>query len=79
METSTFKRVLAWVLLAGFVLLLLNITIFHVLIVPSMALYLIIAVFYLFSGPRLARENKNYKDANVYQEIEADVEKNKYN
>ncbi len=77
METSTFKRVLAWILLAGFVLLLLNITIFHVLIVPSVALYLIIAVFFLFSRPRLARENKNFTDTTRNQETEPDVEKNK--
>ncbi|EPR13190.1 hypothetical protein [Ruminiclostridium papyrosolvens] len=77
METSTLKRVLAWILLAGFVFLLLNITIFHVLIVPSVAVYLIIAIFFLFSRPRLARENKNLTDTTARQETEPDTENNK--
>ncbi len=76
METSTFKRVLAWVLLAGFVLLLLNIAIFHVLIVPSVALYLIIAIFYVFAKPRLARESRNAADTAGHNEIEPEA-KNK--
>ncbi len=78
METSTLKRVLAWVLLAGFVLLLLNIAIFHVLIMPSVALYLIIAIFFIFAKPRLAREHKNTTDT-VSNEIEPEIEKNKEN
>lgn len=77
METSTLKKTLAWILLAGFVLLLLNISIFHVLIVPSVALYAIIAIFFVFSKPRLARESKKITATTERQETEPDVEKNK--
>ncbi len=79
METSTLKRVFAWILLAGFVLLLLNIAIFHVLIIPSVAVYVIIAIFFVFSRPRLARVNKNIAETDQHNEIEPEVEKNKEN
>ncbi|ACL76283.1 hypothetical protein [Ruminiclostridium cellulolyticum] len=79
METNTLKRVLAWILLAGFVLLLLNIAIFHVLIVPSVALYLLIAIFFIFSKSRLAREKRNTVVTGGQQAIEQEAEKNKEN
>ncbi len=44
------KRVLAWVLIIGFVLLLLNIVFFHVFQMQSVALYAIIAVWFIFSN-----------------------------
>ncbi len=43
------KRVLAWVLLVGFVLLLLNIVLFHVYQVQSIAVYAVIAIWFVFS------------------------------
>lgn|GEM_PF-2182482 len=44
------KRVLAWVLIAGFILLLLNIAFFHVFQMQSVALYSIIAIWFIFSN-----------------------------
>lgn len=42
------KRFFAWVLLLGFVLLLVNIMVFQYFIIPSIAVYLVVAVFFLF-------------------------------
>jgi len=47
------RRVLAWILLAGFVLLLLNIVFFHVFQMQSVAVYAIIAVWFIFSNKPL--------------------------
>ena len=42
------KRLFAWVLLLGFVLLLVNIMVFQYFIIPRIAIYLVVAVFFLF-------------------------------
>lgn len=47
------RRVLAWILLAGFVLLLLNIVFFHVFQMQSAAVYAIIAVWFIFTNKPL--------------------------
>lgn len=53
------KRVLAWVLLVGFVLLMINIVFWHVFQVQSIALYAVIAVWFLFSDKtNMSRKSK---------------------
>lgn len=52
------RRVAAWILLAGFVLLLLNITVFHVFLMPSVAVYAIIAIGFILTG-KSAPANKS--------------------
>ncbi len=44
------KRVFAWALLIGFVLLLLNIMVFHFYLIPSIAIYLVIAIWFIFNN-----------------------------
>lgn len=56
------KRVLAWVLIVGFVLLLLNIAFFHVFQMQSVALYAIIAVWFIFTNKPMS-SNKIVKTA----------------
>lgn len=53
------KRVLAWVLLAGFVFLLLNIMVFQFYVIPSISLYLIIALGFVFS--KKSRPEQNFE------------------
>ncbi|HOM01757.1 MAG TPA: hypothetical protein PLH43_02875 [Acetivibrio sp.] len=43
-----FKRVMAWILLAGFVLLLLNIAVFGIYRELSAAIYLAVMLMYVF-------------------------------
>lgn len=47
------KRVLAWILLAGFVLLLLNIVAFQIFLMQSIAVYAVIAVWFIFTNKPL--------------------------
>lgn len=47
------KRVLAWILLAGFVLLLLNIVVFQIFLMQSIAVYAVIAVWFIFTNKPL--------------------------
>ncbi len=56
------RRVLAWVLIVGFVFLLLNIAFFHVFQMQSVALYAIIAVWFIFSNKPMS-SNKIIKTA----------------
>lgn len=42
------KRVVAWVLLAGFVLLFINIIFIHLYMVQSLTIYAIVALLYWF-------------------------------
>ncbi len=67
------KRVLAWVLIVGFVLLLLNIVFFHVFQMQSVALYAIIAVWFIFSNKPMS-SNKIIKTAEPINtdDLEAD-------
>ncbi len=55
------KRVLAWILLAGFLFLLLNIAIFHYYIQASIFVYLIIAVWFIFTNKPLPSRKKKSK------------------
>ena len=50
METGmdVIKRVVAWVLLIGFILLLANIFVFHFYLKESLVLYAVIAVLFIF-------------------------------
>jgi hypothetical protein len=73
------KRILAWISLAGFVLLLLNIMIFHVYIIPSIIVYLIIAVWFLFSKKPYTGKGTKVVHEQPEQDSEADVEKNQEN
>lgn len=68
------KRFLAWVLLAGFVLLLLNMAFFHVYQMQSFALYAIIAVWFVFSGKNTMSKKSKISDE-VIQKMNKDVEK----
>lgn len=47
------KRVLVWILLIGFVLLLVNIMIFQFYLIPSIAVYLVIAIWFVFNNKPL--------------------------
>ncbi|EMS71918.1 hypothetical protein [Ruminiclostridium cellobioparum] len=47
------KRVLAWILLAGFVLLILNIVVFQIFLMQSIAVYAVIAVWFIFTNKPL--------------------------
>ncbi len=47
------KRVLAWILLIGFVLLLLNIAIFHFYWQIFMAVYVVIIIFFVLSNGKI--------------------------
>lgn len=50
------KRVMAWVLLIGFVLLLLNIAIFHFYWQVSLAVYVVIIIFFVLSNGKIVPE-----------------------
>jgi len=52
-----FKRIAAWILLAGFVLLLLNITVFGIYREISAAIYLVVMIIIFFTLLRI-RNNK---------------------
>ncbi|MDF2985262.1 MAG: hypothetical protein K0R50_772 [Eubacterium sp.] len=56
------KRILAWVLLAGFILLLLNIIVFQVFLMQSVAVYAVIAIWFVFTNKPLP-SNKIIKTA----------------
>jgi membrane protein required for beta-lactamase induction len=45
-----FKRIFAWVLLVSFVLLILNILFWNILLGPSLIIYALIAVTFLFTN-----------------------------
>jgi hypothetical protein len=47
------KRVLAWIILIGFVLLLLNIAIFHFYWQVSLAVYVVIIIFFVLSNGKI--------------------------
>ncbi|HEX2945792.1 MAG TPA: hypothetical protein VHT96_07535 [Clostridia bacterium] len=47
------KRVLAWIILAGFVLLLLNIAIFHFYLQACIAIYVVIVIFFVLSSGKI--------------------------
>ena len=55
------KRVVAWVLLAGFVLLLVNILFIHFYMIESLTLYAVVALTYWFILRRFlnSTESKN--------------------
>lgn len=53
------KRVLAWLLLVGFVLLLVNILTLKFLLGPSVMVYILVVVLFLFTNrPNNSRNNK---------------------
>jgi len=52
------RRVMAWVLLAGFVLLLLNILMFHYYLEVCILIYLIIAIWFMFTNKPLPSRKK---------------------
>ena len=57
---NMLRRVLAWVLLAGFVLLILNIILFQYFLKASILVYLIIAIWFIFTNkPLPSRRKKN--------------------
>lgn len=68
------KRVGAWILLVGFVLLLVNLMVFHFYMVESFAVYLIIAIWFIFNNKPLPSRKKkankqdesNITDNNFY-------------
>ena len=68
------KRVFAWVLLAGFVLLLLNIMTVQYLLAPSIAIYVVIAVWFIFNNKPLPSRKKKKSTDNATEEIEENTE-----
>lgn len=65
------KRVLAWILLAGFVFLLLNIMVFQFFLIPSIVIYLLIALWFIFSNkPLPSRKNKSVSEISGDEEEE---------
>lgn len=71
------KRVLAWVLLAGFIFLLLNIAIFQYFLPASIMIYLVIAIWFILTNkplpsrknkPKATTENTNEKYPEGYNE-----------
>lgn len=74
METTIMlRRVMAWILLAGFILLLLNIVVFHILLIPSIAVYVMIAIWFIFTNkPLPSRRNK--ANAEVEGQSKEDIE-----
>jgi hypothetical protein len=71
------KRVGAWIMLAGFVLLLLNLMVFHFYMMECLAVYVFIAVLFILNskplpsrkkkkGPNTYSNNSSYDDNNSY-------------
>jgi hypothetical protein len=60
------RRVFAWVLLAGFILLILNIAVFHYFLEASIFVYLIIAIWFIFTNKPLPSRKK--KSENTAEE-----------
>ncbi len=56
------KRVLAWILLVGFVLLIVNILTFKFLLGPSVMVYILVVVLFLFTNKPYSSNNKTEKD-----------------
>lgn len=68
------RRVFAWVLLAGFILLLLNITIFQVFLMPSVAIYAVIAIGFILSGKSLTANKSKASEVIFHQEPDENEE-----
>ena len=69
------RRIFAWVLLAGFVFLLLNIMVFHFYLVPSIVVYLLIAVWFIFNNkPLPSRKKISTSEINSEEDQDADGE-----
>jgi len=47
------KRIFAWVLLAGFIALIINIAFFRVFVEFSLAVYFVIIIYYLLNAKRM--------------------------
>ena len=62
------KRILAWVLLVGFVLLIMNLFLFHFAQEASFAIYIILVLFVLFSNKTKARENSKGEEDEGHKE-----------
>jgi len=58
------KRILAWVLLVGFVLLLLNILLFRFYLELSSIVYIIIIVAFLLTGGNMFRHDGKHDEIN---------------
>ena len=67
-EINMLKRVLAWVLLVGFVLLLLNIMIFQQLLAQSIVVYVLIALWFIFTNKTLPSNKKEKSSENNIEE-----------
>ena len=74
-EINMLKRVLAWVLLVGFVLLLLNIMIFQQLLAQSIVVYVLIAAWFIFANKSVHSDNKkNTSENNIEENTEENTE-----
>ncbi len=58
MKGKTVKRILAWIILAGFVLLLLNMAIFHFYWQISAAVYVVIIIFFVLTNGKMMFTDK---------------------
>jgi len=62
------RRIMAWILLAGFVLLLLNIIMFQYYLEVSILVYLIIAIWFIFTNKPLPSRKKKKSAKNTTEE-----------
>lgn len=56
------KRIIAWCLLVGFILLLVNIAVIGYQRIPSIVIYLIIAFYFLFTQKKNRDNDLNLKE-----------------
>ena len=72
---ATLRRIMAWVMLAFFILLVANILVFHQMIVESSILYMaLVAVFFLGNGARGgAKEYVGQEQGNTGEGSEPDA------
>lgn len=67
------KRILAWFLLAGFVLLVVNIILFQKFLEPCIAVYSIIVVVFIFTNKPLPSNKKKAVSENKTQETSGEI------
>ena len=51
------KRIFAWILLIGFVMLLLNIIVFHAYLIQSFFVYCAVAIYFIFFNQKVRKKH----------------------
>jgi Ca2+/Na+ antiporter len=67
-DKNMIRRVMAWILLVGFIFLLLNIVMFQYYLEASILVYLIIAVWFIFTNKPLPSRKKKKAAKNSTEE-----------